>query len=129
MSVLLSVAFALMVLSVAAYIITRRQRHGGLAGGLATVSPPRTSAAVGRGRQLTQAQVAEHNTSEDLWLIINDKVYNFTDYFLLHPGGDAILRNAGKDSTVGFSGSQHPARVWDMVSSDFYWILAYTHAA
>jgi hypothetical protein len=36
-------------------------------------------------------------------------------YIDLHPGGEAMLRNAGLDSTAGFSGDQHPARVWDMV--------------
>jgi hypothetical protein len=43
------------------------------------------------------------------------RLYLHAQYFALHPGGEAILRNAGRDSTAGFSGSQHPARVWDMV--------------
>lgn len=64
----------------------------------------------------TLEQVAAHSTNEDLWLIINNKVYDFTEYYEMHPGGESILRNAGKDSTQGFSGSQHPNRVWDMVS-------------
>lgn len=71
----------------------------------------------GRGSgQVSPEEVARHNTSSDLWLVINGKVYDFTDYLPLHPGGEAMLRNAGRDSTHGFSGSQHPARVWDMVS-------------
>jgi cytochrome b involved in lipid metabolism len=30
-------------------------------------------------------------------------VYDVTKFIPDHPGGDAILRNAGKDSTAGFS--------------------------
>jgi Cytochrome b5-like Heme/Steroid binding domain len=40
-------------------------------------------------------------------------------YIDLHPGGEAMLRKAGRDSTAGFSGNQHPARVWDMID-EFY---------
>lgn len=112
---LLLAAVATLVFSVAMYIFFRRQRHGGLAGGAGMASPPRTHAGIGPGRIYSLAEVATHNTANDLWLIIRGKVYDFTEYIALHPGGEAILRNAGKDSTVGFSGSQHPARVWDMV--------------
>jgi L-lactate dehydrogenase (cytochrome) len=28
-----------------------------------------------------------HNTPDDLWLAINDKVYDFTDFAPDHPGG------------------------------------------
>lgn len=66
-------------------------------------------------KTFTPKEVAAHCSENDLWLIIKDKVYDFTDYISLHPGGEAILRNAGRDSTKGFSGSQHPHRVWDMV--------------
>lgn len=116
---LLVAAVLFLIASVAVYIILRRQRHGGLAGGSGTASPPRTRALHGVARTYSLAEVEAHNTEHDLWLIIRGKVYDFTDYFSLHPGGEAILRNAGRDSTVGFSGSQHPPRVWDMVRHMF----------
>lgn len=119
MITLLIAAFAALLLCVALYVIFRRQHHGGLAGGSGTISPPRTQAGLGPGRIYTEEQVASHCTSEDLWLIIKGKVYNLTDYVALHPGGEALLRNGGRDSTEGFSGSQHPARVWDMID-EFY---------
>lgn len=113
---LLLLAVALLILSVAIYITVRRQRsQGGLPTDSSHISLPRTSSGLGPGRAYTEAEVLSHATQGDLWLIIKDKVYNFTEYFALHPGGEAILRNAGKDSTLGFSGTQHPARVWDMV--------------
>ncbi|XP_038972638.1 cytochrome B5-like protein isoform X2 [Phoenix dactylifera] len=47
------------------------------------------------------------------------KVYDVTPYVEEHPGGDAILNNAGGDSTEGFYGPQHATRVFDMVD-EFY---------
>lgn len=112
----LLIALGSLFLCVAVYVVVRRQRHGGLAGGLVTTYPRRTEANKASDRILTAEEVASHNKPEDLWLIINNKVYNFTEYLPLHPGGEAILKNAGRDSTTGFSGPQHPTRVWDMVS-------------
>lgn len=112
---LLLFVIALAILGVTVYVLARRLKHGGLAGGLATIPPPPRSN-LSTGAVFTAEQVAKHNTQDDLWLIINNKVYNFTEYLPLHPGGEAILRNAGRDSTPGFSGPQHEPRVWDMVS-------------
>ncbi|KAJ4809349.1 Cytochrome B5-like protein [Rhynchospora pubera] len=49
----------------------------------------------------------------------NANVYDVTSYVEEHPGGDAILNNAGRDSTQGFYGPQHATRVFDMVG-EFY---------
>eukprot|EP00871_Galdieria_phlegrea_P002950 jgi/Galph1/3656/GphlegSOOS_G2375.1 len=64
---------------------------------------------------LSLQQVSLHNSRDDLWLIIDDKVYDFSSFVADHPGGDAILRYAGSDASVGFKGPQHPSRVWDMI--------------
>ncbi|CAO2163506.1 unnamed protein product [Urochloa humidicola] len=42
-------------------------------------------------------------------------VYDVTPYVEEHPGGDAILNNAGDDSTEGFFGPQHGTRVFDII--------------
>jgi cytochrome b involved in lipid metabolism len=68
----------------------------------------------------TKEEVAKHNTASDAWIIVKEKVYDVTDYVDSHPGGEAILRNAGADSTVGFEGPQHPVSVWDVL--DTYYI-------
>mmetsp|Transcript_582 Transcript_582/g.2221 ORF Transcript_582/g.2221 Transcript_582/m.2221 type:complete len:148 (-) Transcript_582:135-578(-) len=65
-------------------------------------------------------EVAKHNSRDDCWLIIEGKVYDITDYVDEHPGGDAILNNAGGDATEGFKGPQHPTRVWDELEE--YWV-------
>ena len=45
---------------------------------------------------------------QDLWIIIDGKVYDVTDYIEEHPGGASILNNAGGDSTIGFKKDHHP---------------------
>lgn len=56
----------------------------------------------GGSEKFTTAQVAEHDSSNDCWTIINDKVYNLTSYVPRHPGGDEILRACGTDGTSLF---------------------------
>jgi cytochrome b involved in lipid metabolism len=67
----------------------------------------------------TAAEVARHCTRDDLWLVLRinggPKVYDVTSYVEEHPGGDAILTNAGGDSTTAFLGPQHPPRVMDLI--------------
>jgi cytochrome b involved in lipid metabolism len=70
-------------------------------------------------RAYTKEEVSKHNTRKDCWIIVKDKVYDVTPYVEEHPGGDAILNNAGRDSTEGFYGPQHATRVFDMVD-EFY---------
>uniref|UniRef100_A0A0D9X7H0 Cytochrome b5 heme-binding domain-containing protein n=1 Tax=Leersia perrieri TaxID=77586 RepID=A0A0D9X7H0_9ORYZ len=55
-------------------------------------------------RSYTKEEISAHNTRTDCWVIIKDKVYDVTSYVEEHPGGDAILNNAGGDSTEGFFG-------------------------
>ncbi len=64
---------------------------------------------------LTIQEVSKHNTRADCWIIVDNKVYDVTDYIDDHPGGDTIMNNAGADSTVGVHGPQHPASMWDVL--------------
>lgn len=34
-------------------------------------------------------------TQEDIWLILDGKVYDLTEYLEEHPGGAAMLKHAG----------------------------------
>ncbi|ETN78038.1 cytochrome b5-like Heme/Steroid binding domain protein [Necator americanus] len=48
--------------------------------------------------EYTRNEVARHCTADDLWIIFDGKVHNMTPYFEFHPGGSAMLRQAGKKS-------------------------------
>ena len=66
-------------------------------------------------KDYTPAEVAAHNTQDDCWIIVDDKVYDVTTYIAEHPGELSILNNAGKDSSVGFHGDQHGESVYALV--------------
>jgi len=52
---------------------------------------------------LSGEQVKSHNVSSDCWLIIQDKVYQATEYLSKHPGGaDRIIPYCGADATQPF---------------------------
>ncbi|CAR26443.1 ZYRO0B09812p [Zygosaccharomyces rouxii] len=56
----------------------------------------------------TFEQVAEHNTPEDAWLIVDGKVYDVTKFVEDHPGGDEIILDlAGQDGTEAFNDIGH----------------------
>jgi predicted heme/steroid binding protein len=78
-------------------------------------------AAAQRGvwRRYTVQQIANHSTADDCWLIVDGRVYDVTDFVEGHPGGFAILNQAGRDSSVGFHGEQHPEAAAEVLSSYF----------
>ena len=52
---------------------------------------------------LSANEVSKHNSEQDCWLIIENGVYNVTQYIELHPGGrDRIISNCGTDATQPF---------------------------
>ena len=54
-------------------------------------------------KTFTRAEVAKHNTEDSVWFIIDTVVYDVSEFFDAHPGGEAVLRQvAGTDATVDF---------------------------
>ncbi|KAG1346484.1 cytochrome B5-like protein [Cocos nucifera] len=96
----------------ALYIIPRSKNKGKAKG-------THTNATSKTLKTYTKKEVSLHNKRDDCWIIVKGKVYDVTPYVEEHPGGDAILNNAGGDSTEGFFGPQHATRVFDMVD-EFY---------
>jgi cytochrome b involved in lipid metabolism len=54
----------------------------------------------------TMAQVSQHNSKSDCWLVITGSVYDVTKFIPDHPGGDEILKGCGKDATSLFQGER-----------------------
>ncbi len=51
----------------------------------------------------TLEEIAKHNSENDCWVILNDSVYDVTEFLPDHPGGKkAILVYAGRDATEEF---------------------------
>ncbi|KAI8889237.1 cytochrome b5 [Backusella circina FSU 941] len=56
----------------------------------------------------THAEVAKHNTRNDLYMIIDNKVYDITKFVDEHPGGEEVLIDEGaKDATGPFDDVGH----------------------
>lgn len=46
---------------------------------------------------ITAEELAKHTSSDSLWMAINGKVYDLTNFLDDHPGGDEVLKDtAGK---------------------------------
>lgn len=47
--------------------------------------------------------MAKNNTEDSLWIIVDHKVYDVTDFVDAHPGGSVVLQQvAGQDATQAF---------------------------
>ncbi|OCH95428.1 acyl-CoA dehydrogenase NM domain-like protein [Obba rivulosa] len=58
-------------------------------------------------KQFTRDEVAKHNKSDDLWIIIDAKVYDVSKFKGLHPGGASVFlvdEIPGQDATEAFYG-------------------------
>ncbi|KAF9920226.1 hypothetical protein FBU30_009983 [Linnemannia zychae] len=59
-------------------------------------------------KTFTTADLAEHSSKSSLYLAIEGKVYDCTDFIDEHPGGEEVLIDeAGKDATESFEDVGH----------------------
>ncbi|KAG2642862.1 cytochrome B5-like protein isoform X1 [Panicum virgatum] len=110
MEILIYVSFVVLLGLGALFVVPRSNSNGKSKGDAAHLAGSGKTS-----RSYTMKEVSTHNTRKDCWIIIKDKVYDVTAYAEEHPGGDAILNNAGGDSTEGFFGPQHGTRVFDII--------------
>lgn len=60
-------------------------------------------------KTFSSSEVAAHNSSNNCWIIINDKVYEVTQYLSSHPGGsETIIPYCGQDATRAFETKDMP---------------------
>lgn len=70
-------------------------------------------------KYITSEELKEHNNPGDLWISIQGKVYNVTEWAKEHPGGDIPLLNlAGQDVTDAFI-AYHPGTAWQYLDKFF----------
>eukprot|EP01023_Acetabularia_acetabulum_P007024 TRINITY_DN12985_c0_g1_i2.p2 TRINITY_DN12985_c0_g1~~TRINITY_DN12985_c0_g1_i2.p2 ORF type:complete len:192 (+),score=30.99 TRINITY_DN12985_c0_g1_i2:199-774(+) len=59
-------------------------------------------------RNISIAEIRQHQTESDGWIIVRGKVYNISPYLKFHPGGIRILKpSLGRDGTSLFN-KYHP---------------------
>ena len=60
------------------------------------------------GKVITDNELQQHNTPEDLWVAIHAKVFDLSDFANDHPGGwQVIEEHAGKDGTAAYESGEH----------------------
>ncbi|KAF4367191.1 hypothetical protein CsatB_011613 [Cannabis sativa] len=70
-------------------------------------------------KYITTEELKEHNKAGDLWISIQGKVYNVSEWLKDHPGGDApLLSFAGRDVTDAFI-AYHPGTAWKHLDQFF----------
>ncbi|XP_055389131.1 cytochrome b5 [Condylostylus longicornis] len=66
---------------------------------------------------LSLDEVKKHNSSTDLWIIIEGKVYDLTKFRAEHPGGEEVLDElGGKDGTKDFNDVGHSEDAKNMMT-------------
>ena len=68
-----------------------------------------------KGRKfITRADVAKHSDRDDMWFVIEGKVYGVSKYLEDHPGGEEVLLDrAGADATEDFEDVGHSQQARD----------------
>ncbi len=57
---------------------------------------------------LTWEEIEKHVQVGDCWIVINNRVYDVSNFMTRHPGGRwIILAQAGKDATSAFQKTIH----------------------
>uniref|UniRef100_A0A2N9H9Z2 Cytochrome b5 heme-binding domain-containing protein n=1 Tax=Fagus sylvatica TaxID=28930 RepID=A0A2N9H9Z2_FAGSY len=70
-------------------------------------------------RHISQEKLGKHNKRGDLWISIQGKIYDVTDWAKEHPGGEApLLSLAGQDVTDAFV-AYHPGTAWQYLDKFF----------
>jgi len=55
----------------------------------------------GEQQLYTWDDIRQHDSVSDKWIVINDDVYNITEWAKRHPGGFRVISHyAGQDATV-----------------------------
>ncbi|XP_037724574.1 cytochrome b5 isoform X1 [Drosophila subpulchrella] len=77
------------------------------------------------GKEIYLANIKQHNKAQDLWIVIDNKVYDVTQFRLEHPGGeDTLVDVAGRDATKDFNDVGHSSEAREMLKKYYIGDLA-----
>lgn len=73
-------------------------------------------------KTFTMTEVEKHNNKNDCWLVIDEKVYNVTNYIGSHPGGKVMANFCGQEATAAFNtkgkkGEAHKPVAYEVLKS------------
>lgn len=61
---------------------------------------------------ISASEVGKHNTPDDLWIVVDNTIYDLTTFLPNHPGGqDILLKYAGRDATAAYNAVHSPALI------------------
>ncbi|XP_052856609.1 cytochrome b5 isoform X2 [Drosophila gunungcola] len=76
-------------------------------------------------KEIPLATIKQHNQATDLWVVINNKVYDVTKFRLEHPGGEeSLVEVAGRDATKDFNDVGHSSEAREMLKKYYIGDLA-----
>lgn len=69
---------------------------------------------------ITAAEVAQHNSASDCWMVIDNKVLKVTNYLKVHPGGaGTMVPYCGKDGSQAYHDEKKHGSKANQLMSDF----------
>ncbi|PON96025.1 Fatty acid desaturase [Trema orientale] len=79
-------------------------------------------------KYISHEELGKHNKHGDLWISIQGKIYNVSDWAKDHPGGESPLLNlAGQDVTDAFV-AYHPGTAWQYLDQFFTGLYLKDHS-
>ncbi len=74
--------------------------------------------------EYTLDEVSWHDSRDDCWIVLQDKIYNITSLLNGHPGGyDILLEQAGRDCTLAFRSVNHSLDALEQVDEYLVGVL------
>ncbi|KAL3481606.1 FMN-dependent dehydrogenase-domain-containing protein [Aspergillus californicus] len=72
-------------------------------------------------RPLSTQEVSSHSTPDDCWIVVDNQVWDVTDFLDKHPGGPTIiLKYAGRDATKAYSEVHTPGLLKAELAPEHY---------
>jgi len=70
-------------------------------------------------KTFTMEEVARHRTIDDMWMVIDGLVYDFTNWNLHPVGNKILLKVAGTDATKAYRKSHSKIKISDEIQEKY----------